>query len=136
MGVFPIRTFEILNVQFGYYRYLWRRSRKYETIVHKLSTFLKGPSWSPGKARLGDHKEVPKVTGKEIPYEVSWPLTLQIYVVMHFFLVLGLWADVFESKAMLSPVTILAMIGYILLPLSALLGLAELLSVGQHQEEV
>jgi len=118
--VFPIRTFEILRVQFGYYRYLWKRSLKYKTIVHRVLTFLNGPSWSPGKARLGDHKEVPKVTGKEIPYEVNWPVTLQIYVVMHFFMVLGLWHDVFESKAMLSPVTILAMIGYILLTLTSM----------------
>lgn len=47
--------------QLHYYVYLWKRSRTYKTVSDKVSTFIKGPSWKPGKARLGDHVDNPKV---------------------------------------------------------------------------
>ncbi|XP_045902095.1 alkylglycerol monooxygenase isoform X2 [Micropterus dolomieu] len=118
--VFPINTFEILHVQLHYYLYLWRRSNTYNTISHKLSTFFKGPSWKPGKPRLGDHVDNPKVTGKEVPHNPSWSLPLQVYVVIHFLLVLQTYHDLFENKMMLSQLTILGMTGYILLTLTSL----------------
>uniref|UniRef100_A0A8C4DGU1 Alkylglycerol monooxygenase n=1 Tax=Dicentrarchus labrax TaxID=13489 RepID=A0A8C4DGU1_DICLA len=96
--VFPIKTFEILYVQLHYYLYLWRRSNTYKTISNKLSTFVKGPSWKPGKARLGDHIDNPKVTGQEVPHSPSWSLPLQVYVVIHFLLVLRTYHDLFENK--------------------------------------
>ncbi|XP_039974071.1 alkylglycerol monooxygenase [Xiphias gladius] len=118
--VFPINTFEILYVQLHYYLYLWRRSNTYNAISDKLSTFIKGPSWKPGKSRLGDHADNPKVTGKEVPHDPSWSLPLQVYVVIHFLLVLQIYHDVFENKTMLSQLTILGMTSYILLTLTSL----------------
>lgn len=54
-----------LFFQLHYYLYLWRRSSTYKTIGNKLSTFFKGPSWKPGKSRLGDHEDNPKVSKKK-----------------------------------------------------------------------
>lgn len=51
--------------QLHYYRYLWKKSKTFNTINNKLSTFLKGPSWRPGKPRLGDHDNNPKVSGEK-----------------------------------------------------------------------
>ena len=45
--------------QFHYYRYLWRKASRFNTLSEKLSTFSNGPSWKPGKPRLGDHEQVP-----------------------------------------------------------------------------
>ncbi|XP_049902878.1 alkylglycerol monooxygenase [Epinephelus moara] len=118
--VFPINTFEILYVQLHYYLYLWRRSSTYKTVGNKLSTFLKGPSWKPGKSRLGDHEDNPKVTGQEVPHDPSWTLPLQVYVVIHFLLVLGIYHDLFENKMTLSQLTMLGMTGYVLLTLTSL----------------
>ncbi|KAM9723081.1 alkylglycerol monooxygenase [Menidia menidia] len=118
--VFPIKSFEILHVQFHYYKYLWRKSNIYKTITNKLSAFLKGPSWKPGKPRLGDHLNNPKVTGKEVPYDPSCSLPLQSYVVIHFLLVLWTYHELFENKMVLSQFTILGMIGYVLLTLTSL----------------
>ncbi|XP_049439296.1 alkylglycerol monooxygenase [Epinephelus fuscoguttatus] len=118
--VFPINTFEILYVQLHYYLYLWRRSSTYKTIGNKLSTFFKGPSWKPGKSRLGDHEDNPKVTGQEVPHDPSWTLPLQVYVVIHFLLVLGIYHDLFENKMTLSQLTMLGMTGYVLLTLTSL----------------
>ncbi|XP_035463902.1 alkylglycerol monooxygenase isoform X6 [Scophthalmus maximus] len=61
-----------------------------------------------------------QVTGKEVPHDPSWPLPLQVYVVIHFLLVLQIYHDLFENKMMLSQLTILGMTNYILLTLTAL----------------
>lgn len=39
-----------------------------------------------------------QITGKEVPYNPSWPLPLQAYVVVHFLLVLQIYHDLFENK--------------------------------------
>ncbi|XP_072249762.1 alkylglycerol monooxygenase isoform X2 [Leuresthes tenuis] len=118
--VVPINTFQILYVQFYYYRYLWWKSNAYKKISNKLSAFFKGPGWKPGKPRMGDHLNTPKVTGKEVPHDPSWSLPLQVYVVIHFLLVLWTYHELFENKMMLSQLTILGMISYILLTLTSL----------------
>lgn len=53
--------------QLHYYRYLWKKSKAYKTFSDKVSTFLKGPSWKPGKPRLGDHVDNPKVCIPSLP---------------------------------------------------------------------
>ncbi|XP_029958581.1 alkylglycerol monooxygenase [Salarias fasciatus] len=118
--VVPINTFENLSIQLHYYYNLWERSKLYKSVKHKFLTFLNGPSWKPGKTRLGDHDDNPKVTGKEVPHDPSWTLPLQVYVVVHFLLVLKTYHEVFENKEMLSQLTILGMTGYILLTLTSL----------------
>lgn len=118
--VFPIKTFEVLYVQLHYYGYLWKKSKYYKKISNKFLTFLNGPSWKPGKARLGDHQDNPKVTGKEVPHDPSWALPLQLYVVLHFLLVLKAYHDLFNNKAILSQMSVLGMTCYILLTLTAL----------------
>ncbi|XP_008429160.1 alkylglycerol monooxygenase [Poecilia reticulata] len=118
--VFPIKTFEILYVQLHYYVYLWKRSRTYKTVSDKVSTFIKGPSWKPGKRRLGDHVDNPKVTGNEIPHGPKCSLTFQVYVGLHFLLVLWTYHKLFESKMVLSQLTIFGMTSYVLLTLTSL----------------
>lgn len=39
-----------------------------------------------------------QVTGQEVPHDPSWPLPLQLYVVIHFLLALGTYHDLFENK--------------------------------------
>nr|XP_057910009.1 alkylglycerol monooxygenase [Doryrhamphus excisus] len=118
--VFPINSFEIITSQFHYYLYLWRKSITYTSIGDKVSTFVKGPSWLPGKPRLGDHQLVPEVTGEEVPHDPSCSLPLQVYVVTHFLLVLHTYHHLFENQAMLTQFSVLAMIGYILLTLTSI----------------
>ncbi|CAL8339857.1 unnamed protein product [Gadus morhua 'NCC'] len=115
--VFPIKTYESLNIQFHYYRYLWRKASRFNTLSEKLSTFSNGPSWKPGKPRLGDHEQVPHLTGKEVPLDRQLSLAARLYLVIHFLLVLGLY---FKVKTMQSQLTVLAMIGYMLLTFTSL----------------
>lgn len=41
-----------------------------------------------------------QVTGKELPHNPSWPTSLQLYVVLHFLLVLGMYHNLFENKVL------------------------------------
>ncbi|XP_046899119.1 alkylglycerol monooxygenase isoform X1 [Hypomesus transpacificus] len=118
--VHPINTFEILTVQLHYYRYVWRRFKKNTKIANKLSVIFRGPSWKPGKPRLGDHAEVPTVTGQEMPHDPSWPVPRQVYVCMQFLLVLWVYHNVFATKLMLSQLTVLLTTGYIVLTLTSI----------------
>ncbi|XP_066515311.1 alkylglycerol monooxygenase [Hoplias malabaricus] len=116
----PINTFEILSVQFHYYSYLWEKFLQADGIGHKLSIIFKGPSWSPGKPRLGDHAEVPIVTGEEVPHNPKWAPLLQAYVQIQFLLVLVVFNNLFTTQHLLSQMTILLVTGYILLTLTSL----------------
>ncbi|XP_077383304.1 alkylglycerol monooxygenase [Festucalex cinctus] len=118
--VFPSNSFEIITSQFHYYLSLWRRSTTYSSLSDKVSTFVKGPSWTPGNPRLGNYSHVPKVTGKEKPHDPSCSLTLQVYVVTHFLLVLYTYHELFENQAALTQLTVLGMTGYVLLTLTSL----------------
>ncbi|KAK5922122.1 hypothetical protein CgunFtcFv8_019419 [Champsocephalus gunnari] len=118
--VSPINTFEILYVQLHYYLYLGRRSTTFNTISDKCLTFINGPSWKPGKPRLGDHLDNPKLTGQEVPHDPSWSLPLQMYVIIHFLLALGTYQDAFDNKMTLSQFNMLGMTGYVLLTLTSM----------------
>ena len=66
--------------QLFYYPYLMRRAWKVKGISNKISVFLKGPGWAPGKPRLGYIEEIPDVrkllcfielTTKQVPAHVQ-----------------------------------------------------------------
>ncbi|XP_051921843.1 alkylglycerol monooxygenase [Hippocampus zosterae] len=118
--VYPSNSFEIITSQFHYYLSLWRRSTTYSSLADKVSTFVKGPSWTPGNPRLGNYNLVPKLTGEEKPHDPSCSLPVQVYVVTHFLLVLHTYHELFENQATLTQLTILGMTGYILLTLTSL----------------
>ncbi|XP_076832498.1 alkylglycerol monooxygenase isoform X2 [Brachyhypopomus gauderio] len=116
----PINTFEILSVQFHYYLYLWQQVFRADGVAHKLSIIFKGPSWEPGKSRLGDHDNVPKVTGEEVPHDPKWSPAVQAYVHVHFLLLLAVYTNLFDTQHMLSQTSVLVLTGYILLTLTSL----------------
>uniref|UniRef100_A0A674B3X3 Alkylglycerol monooxygenase n=1 Tax=Salmo trutta TaxID=8032 RepID=A0A674B3X3_SALTR len=116
--VHKINTCEILHIQFNYYKYLWRRFNRYKKIFSILGILWKGPSWKPGKPKAGGSRR--GVTGEELPFNPSWPLALQVYVCIHGLMLLCVYQDLFESRLMLSQLTVLMMTGYILLCLTSI----------------
>ncbi|XP_030637328.1 alkylglycerol monooxygenase [Chanos chanos] len=118
--VHPIKKSDIMHVQFHHYRYIWRKFWRTKGIAHKLSVIFKGPSWAPGKPRLGDHADVPVLTGKELPHDPRLPLFMDIYVFAQFLLLLHVYNDLFVTKAVLSQVTMLIMTSFVLLSLTSL----------------
>ncbi|XP_074051508.1 alkylglycerol monooxygenase-like isoform X2 [Macrotis lagotis] len=94
----PINTFEPFKVQFHHLYYMWTTFWITPGFWNKLSVIFKGPGWSPGKPRLGLSEEIPEVTGKEVPYGTRVSGSLQLYVVVHFVLLLGFYEDTFADK--------------------------------------
>lgn len=86
----PVRTFDPTSLQMGHYRDLIKRLISVKGWRNKLSVLLKGPGWDEGKPRLGLIEDIPDITGNSIiqPYNPPLSLRRQLYLVIHFFIVL------------------------------------------------
>ncbi|XP_064410898.1 alkylglycerol monooxygenase [Latimeria chalumnae] len=115
----PVNAFEPFWLQFHHYLYIWNSFWSTPGLGNKLSAIFKGPGWGPGKPRLGLREEVPKVTGKEVLYNLRLAASIQIYIIVHFILMLFIYQDMFETKATLSQIALLLRIGYIILTLTS-----------------
>ncbi|XP_044149700.1 alkylglycerol monooxygenase-like [Bufo gargarizans] len=116
----PINTFEPFNVQLQHCVYIWNTFWSTPGFSNKLSVIFKGPGWGPGKPRLGLPEELPKVTGDEEPYDSRLSKSMQIYSIIHFILLLAVYQHMFEAKLVLTQMTLLLRILYILLTLTSL----------------
>ncbi|XP_018413232.1 PREDICTED: alkylglycerol monooxygenase isoform X2 [Nanorana parkeri] len=116
----PINTFEPFLVQLQHLIYIWKTFWSTPGFFDKLSVIFKGPGWGPGKPRLGLPEELPEVTGNEKPYSPKLSKALQIYSSIHFILLLAIYQHMFEAKQMLSAITILVRILYVLFMLTSL----------------
>ncbi|XP_068091203.1 alkylglycerol monooxygenase isoform X1 [Hyperolius riggenbachi] len=116
----PINTFEPFSVQLQHLIHIWKTFWSTSGFWNKMSVIFKGPGWGPGKPRLGLPEELPEVTGDEKPYDPGLSIPLQIYGVVHFILLLAVYEHMFKAKGILSVITILVRILYILLMLTSL----------------
>ncbi|XP_059827335.1 alkylglycerol monooxygenase isoform X2 [Hypanus sabinus] len=116
----PINAFEPLWVQFHHLIYIWKTFWATPGISNKISVVFKGPGWEPGKPRLGNHEDLPAISGKETPHNPQIPVWLQVYAVLHSFFILGLYLQIVANKSVVSETTILLGIGYIILTLTSI----------------
>uniref|UniRef100_UPI00398F46CB alkylglycerol monooxygenase n=1 Tax=Pristiophorus japonicus TaxID=55135 RepID=UPI00398F46CB len=115
----PINAFEPFWVQVHHLLYIWKTFWATPGISNKISVILKGPGWEPGKPRLGCPEDLPTVSGKEIPHNPQIPVWLQLYAMLHFIFILGVYMHIFTNTSALSEITILLGIGYVLLTLTS-----------------
>ncbi|KAG8545970.1 hypothetical protein GDO81_020009, partial [Engystomops pustulosus] len=100
--------------------YMWNTFWATPGFSNKLSVIFKGPGWGPGKPRLGLSEELPKVTGDEKPYDPKLSVSMQVYSMIHFILLLAIYEHMFQAKLVLSQTALLVRILYILLTLTSL----------------
>lgn len=55
-------TLNVFGVQVKPWHYLYQKIKKIEGLKNKLLLLIMGPSWTPGKPRLGYPSEIPKVS--------------------------------------------------------------------------
>ncbi|XP_060681420.1 alkylglycerol monooxygenase [Hemiscyllium ocellatum] len=115
----PINAFEPLWVQCHHLLYIWKTFWATPGISNKMSVLFKGPGWQPGKPRLGCLEDIPTISGNEMPHNPQIPVWLQLYAVLHFIFILGVYLHIFANKSVLSEFTILLGIGYVILTLSS-----------------
>ncbi|XP_004582531.2 alkylglycerol monooxygenase [Ochotona princeps] len=116
----PINTFEPFKVQFHHLLYMWTTFWNTPGFFNKFSVIFKGPGWSPGKPRLGLNEEIPQVTGKEVPFRSSASQLLKLYTVLQFALMLAFYEDTFADTMVLSQLTLLLRVGFIMLTLTSI----------------
>lgn len=116
----PINTFEPFKVQFHHLLYMWTTFWDTPGFFNKFSVIFKGPGWSPGKPRLGLSEEIPQVTGKEVPFCSSASQWLKLYTVLQFALMLVFYEDTFADSMVLSQLTLLLRVGFIMLTLTSI----------------
>ncbi|XP_041039093.1 alkylglycerol monooxygenase isoform X1 [Carcharodon carcharias] len=115
----PINAFEPLWVQCHHLLYIWKTFWATPGINNKISVIFNGPGWEPGKPRLGCLEDIPTINGKEMPHNPQIPAWLQLYAMLHFTFILGVYMHIFANKSALSEITILLGIGYIMLTLTS-----------------
>ncbi|XP_054093196.1 alkylglycerol monooxygenase isoform X4 [Callithrix jacchus] len=116
----PINTFEPIKLQFHHLFYIWTTFWATPGFFNKFSVIFKGPGWGPGKPRLGLSEEIPEVTGKEVPFSSRASQLLKIYTVVQFALMLAFYEETFADAAVLSPVTLLLRVWFIILTLTSI----------------
>lgn len=86
--VYPVRSFNPIYIQFYTWPVIWRRICKAESLKDKLGVLFYGPGWRPGLPRLGDVRDIPKIVHPVVPYDRKLSYWQNIYVVVHFGLLL------------------------------------------------
>nr|CAH7728481.1 unnamed protein product [Callosobruchus chinensis] len=79
-------SFNPLHLQTFYTEYVIERFNSMTTWSHKLAAIFYGPSWQPGKPRLGLEEDKVKVVPRPA-YDVKIPLWCNIYLLIHFSIV-------------------------------------------------
>ncbi|XP_052803718.1 alkylglycerol monooxygenase-like [Mya arenaria] len=108
----PINTFEPFTIQAGYIKYLLERLGSLRGLGNKICNFLYGPGWLPGKPRLGNIEDIPKVESPVRKYDVRMPSWLSVYVFVHFMLFAGGYQELMARKTTLSQTSVLVFVAY------------------------
>ncbi|KAJ8318825.1 hypothetical protein KUTeg_003916, partial [Tegillarca granosa] len=109
----PINTFEPFEIQFGFLKYMSGVFREIKGWKHKLAVIFFGPGWSPGKPRTGDIEDIPKVKAPHKQYHVQCPRWVNVYVAIHFLMVLLVFQEVGARKAGMTQTSVLCFLVYI-----------------------
>ncbi|KAL5007036.1 hypothetical protein ScPMuIL_015842 [Solemya velum] len=115
----PLNTFEPVQVQFGYVKYMFRRLSSLSGWKNKVASMFCGPGWAPGKPRLGNIEDIPKVQPPFQLYDTKTPLWMNIYVAVHFPLTVVGFQIIHQTANMLSAVHVLLYSGFLLLSLTS-----------------
>ncbi|XP_076250275.1 alkylglycerol monooxygenase-like isoform X1 [Rhynchophorus ferrugineus] len=110
-------SFNVLHLQTFYTRYVIEKFRAMNTWRHKLAAIFYGPSWQPGKPRLGSDEDKVKVT-KRKKYDVDLSLWCNIYLFLHFSVMVYGFHQLALRHMSLSPITVLAFVIYIIASLT------------------
>ncbi|KAJ8921782.1 hypothetical protein NQ315_008408 [Exocentrus adspersus] len=111
--VFNQPSFNPLHLQTFYTRYVIQRFNSMKSWKHKLYAVFYGPSWEPGKPRLGLDEDKVKVVPRE-KYDVKLPLWCNTYLLTHFCVVVYGFHLLAACHMGLNPLSVLAFVIYII----------------------
>jgi alkylglycerol monooxygenase len=119
--VHPLSSWDPLWAQLHHYAYIWKRLWSEESgWSFKLQFLFKGPGWSPGKPRLGLREDIPQVSPDEKPYDTAVPTWLNVYIVIHFTIILILSRALVEVRTNLHPVVLVGIVAFFVFSLTCM----------------
>lgn len=111
--VFNQPSFNILHLQTFYTKYVAEKFSQMDSWSDKLAAVFYGPSWQPGKPRLGLEEDKIKVEAREV-YDVKLPVWCNIYLLTHFCVVIFGFHSLLALHVSLSPIILLLFVLYII----------------------
>ncbi|KAJ3641203.1 hypothetical protein Zmor_027718 [Zophobas morio] len=112
-------SFNLLHLQTFYTLHVAEKFKQMTSWQDKLAAIFYGPSWEPGKPRLGLEQDKIKVVARE-KYEVKLPLWCNVYLFIHFCFVVYGFQELAARHMSLNPVTVLAFVAYIIASLTSI----------------
>lgn len=133
--VHPLNSWNPLWAQFHHLHYIITTIGSHKGFKNKIYFLINGPGWSEGKPRLGNIEDIPQVlysdglfvlyqkvvlqvSPDEKPYNRVIPKWLNIYVVVHFLLVVIWITELGLVKSKLPYFTVLGLVLFMLLSLT------------------
>ncbi|XP_046852147.1 alkylglycerol monooxygenase-like isoform X2 [Xenia sp. Carnegie-2017] len=104
-------------------------------VSNKFRLFVNGPSWSPGKQRLGDG-DYEEVEHPVVKYDKTLPTFFALYVALHFTLLLLIYCKHLEVCQRCSVFQTIAVASYLLFSLTTFGFLFDHKCIGPELEEI
>ncbi|XP_049946101.1 alkylglycerol monooxygenase-like [Schistocerca serialis cubense] len=117
--VFNQPSFNPLYLQVFYNQHVVDKWRAMDSWWDKLAAVWKGPSWQPGKPRLGLDEDKLDIRSRE-KYDVRLPLWCNAYLLLHFCVVVYGFQELAARHMGMSPAVVLLFVAYVLASLTAI----------------
>ncbi|KAK5650203.1 hypothetical protein RI129_001232 [Pyrocoelia pectoralis] len=106
-------SFNPFNLETFYTVHAYEKMKSMNNWKNKLISLFYGPSWLPNKPRLGASEDIEKVGPREI-YDVKISVWCNIYIFVHFCLVIYIFQEFVTLHSGMNPVTVTCFISYII----------------------
>ncbi|PSN56922.1 Alkylglycerol monooxygenase [Blattella germanica] len=117
--VFNQPSFNPLFLQIFYNEHVINKWKSMDTWQNKLAAIWKGPSWQPGKPRLGAEEDKLDIKKRE-KYDVKLPMWCNIYLCLHFTVVVIGFQELALRYMGMNPLAVLGFVAYILISLTTI----------------
>lgn len=117
--VYNMPSFNPFYLQIFYNKNIVNKWKMMSTWQNKLSSVIKGPSWLPGKPWTGAEEDKIDVQKRE-KYDVKLPLWCNIYLFLHFIIVVLGFQELVLRHLEMSPFSVVLFISYILVSLTSI----------------
>ncbi|KAK7862895.1 hypothetical protein R5R35_011604 [Gryllus longicercus] len=112
-------TFNPLYLQVFYNNHVIEKWHQMDGWQNKLAAVWKGPSWLPGRPRLGADEDKLDIRTRE-KYDVKLPMWCNIYLTLHFIAVTIGFQELTVQYMGMNPFAVLGFVVYILLSLTTI----------------
>ncbi|XP_069109441.1 alkylglycerol monooxygenase-like [Argopecten irradians] len=117
--VHPLQTWDPINAQLCHLKYIIQKLQEEKGFSNKMATIFKGPGWSPGKPWTGLREDIPEVKEPVYKYDKDVPLWKNLYIFLHFFILVIASGGVAKFKEGMSPLWVVAFILFMLFSLTS-----------------